>query len=181
MIDSVELEVVAIALPDAVGASRSGRQATCSVTSMGSTGVATSFAFVPGLGRAVQIAVQGRLGDRIGSLEALACAVVVGAAAALIVPLVARRSLDGFRAGLAGPKWMLLGGLMSAVIVLAITVTGPRIGIVATTALLIVGQFSLATAIDRFGWFGVQQVPLAWPRLLGLALLAPGAALTLKE
>jgi len=43
-----------------------------------------------------------------------------------------------------------------------------------------VGQFSLATAIDRSGWFGVQQVPLGWQRLLGLALLAAGAALTLK-
>jgi bacterial/archaeal transporter family-2 protein len=148
---------------------------------MGSTGVAASFAFVAGLGGAVQIAVQGRLGDRIGSLEALACAVVVGATAALVVLLVARRSLGGLRAGFAGPKWMLLGGLMSAVIVLAITVAGPRIGIVATTAFLIVGQFSFATAIDRFGWFGIQPVPLAWTRVLGLALLAAGAALTLKR
>ena len=148
---------------------------------MGSTGVAASFAFVAGIGAAVQIAVQGRLGDRIGSLEALACAVIVGATAALVLLLVARRSLDGLRAGFAGPKWMLLGGVMSAVIILSITVAGSRIGIVATTALLLVGQFSLATAIDRFGWFGVQQVPLAWPRLLGLAMLAAGAALTLKR
>ena len=51
---------------------------------------------------------------------------------------------------------MLLGGVMSVVIVLAITVAGPRIGIVATTAFLIVGQFTLATVIDRFGWFGIQ-------------------------
>lgn len=129
----------------------------------------------------MQIAVQGRLGDRIGSIEALACAVILGVATALVILLVARRSLDGIRAGFAGPKWMLLGGLMSAVIVLSITVAGPRIGIVATTALLIVGQFSLATVIDRFGWFGVEQVPLAWPRVLGLALLAAGAALTLKR
>ena len=148
---------------------------------MGSTGVAASFAFVAGIGGAVQIAVQGRLGDRIGSVEALACAVMVGAAAALIALLVARRSLDGLRAGFAGPRWMLLGGLMSVVIVLAITVAGPRIGIVATTAFLIVGQFSLATMIDRFGWFGVVQVPLAWPRVLGLIFLAAGAALTLKR
>ena len=148
---------------------------------MGSTGVAASFAFVAGIGGAVQIAVQGRLGDRIGSLEALACAVVVGGVTALAVLLVARRSLGGLQAGFAAPKWMLLGGLMGAVIVLAITVAGPQIGIVATTAFLIVGQFSLATAIDRFGWFGVQQVPLDWPRLLGLAMLAAGAALTLKR
>ena len=157
------------------------RRAAYSVTRMGSTGFAASFAFVAGIGGAVQIAVQGRLGDRIGSLEALACAVVVGGATALAVLLVARRSLGGLRAGFEGPKWMLLGGIMSVVIVLAITVAGPQIGIVATSAFLIVGQFSLATVIDRFGWFGVQQVPLGWPRLLGLALLAAGAALTLKR
>ena len=148
---------------------------------MGSTGVAASFAFVAGLGGALQIAVQSRLGDRIGSLEAVACAVVVGAVATLVVLLIARRSLGGLGAGFSGPKWMLLGGLMSAVIVLSITVAGPRIGVVATTSLLIAGQFVLATAIDRFGWFGAEQVALGWPRLLGLALLAAGAVLTLKR
>ena len=76
---------------------------------------------------------------------------------------------------------MLLGGVMSVVIVLSITVAGPRIGIVATTAFLIVGQFGLATAIDRMGWFGVDQVPIHWARMLGLVLLAAGAALTLKR
>ena len=65
---------------------------------MGTTGVAASFAFVAGLGGAVQVAVQGRLGDRIGSIEALTCAVVIGAATALVVLFVARRSLDGLRA-----------------------------------------------------------------------------------
>jgi transporter family-2 protein len=148
---------------------------------MGSTGLAASFAFVAGLGGAVQIAVQGRLGDRIGSVEALTTAVVVAAATALIMLLVARRSLGGLHAGFTGPRWMLLGGIMSVVVVLAITVAGPQIGVVATTAFLIVGQFTLATVIDRFGWFGIQPVPLAWTRVLGLALLAAGAALTLKR
>ena len=148
---------------------------------MGSTGFAASIAFFAGRCGATQIAVQGRLGDRIGSVEALACAVIVAGLTGLVVLLVARRSVDGLRAGVAGPKWMLAGGLMSVLVILAITVAGPRIGIVATTAFLIVGQFSLATLIDRFGWFGIEQVPLAWPRILGLALLAAGAALTLKR
>ena len=148
---------------------------------MGSSGFAASLAFLAGLGGAVQIATQGRLGDRIGSLEALACAVVVGAVVTFAVLLGARRSFDGIRQGFTGPKWMLVGGLMSVVIVLSITIAGPRIGVVATTAFLIVGQFGLATVIDRFGWFGVQQVPLGWARILGLVLLAAGAALTLKR
>ena len=148
---------------------------------MSSTSVAASLAFVAGLAGAVQVAVQGRLGDRVGTLEALTCAVVIAAVTALTLLLVARRSLDGMRAGFAAPKWMLVGGLMTIVIVSAITIAGPRIGIVATSAFLIVGQFALAAMIDRFGWFGLEPVALAWPRILGLALLAAGAALTLKR
>ena len=148
---------------------------------MGSTGVAAGFAFAAGLGGAVQIAVQSRLSERVGSLEALACAVVVAAASALVVLFVARRSFVGLRAGLSGPKWMLLGGLMSALIVLSITVAGPRIGVVATTAVLIAAQFGLATLIDRFGWFGVDAVAISWSRIAGLVLLAAGAALTFKR
>ena len=66
---------------------------------------------------------------------------------------------------------MLLGGVMSALIILAITVAGPRIGIVATTSVLIAAQFSLATVIDRYGWFGVERIALSWPRVLGIGFL----------
>ncbi len=148
---------------------------------MSSTGVAAVMAFVAGLGGAVQIATQGRLGDRIGSIEALACASILGGVISLAVLLLARRSLDGLREGVTGPKWMLLGGAMSALIVLSITVAGPRIGIVATTAILIAAQFGLATLIDRAGWFGVEQIALGWPRVVGLLLLAAGAVLVLRR
>ena len=148
---------------------------------MNSTAVAASLAFAAGLGGAVQITVQGRLGDRVGALEAMATASLIGAVIALAVLLVARRSLSGIGDAFGSPKWMLLGGAMSALIILAITIAGPRIGIVATTSVLIAAQFSLATVIDRYGWFGVERVAVSWPRVLGLALLAVGAALTLRR
>jgi len=129
----------------------------------------------------VQIAVQGRLGDRVGSLEAVATASLIGGLVALAVLLVARRSLAGLEEALGSPKWMLLGGVMSALIILAITVAGPRIGIVATTAVLIAAQFTLATVIDRNGWFGVERIAVSWPRLVGIALLFVGVALTLRR
>ena len=139
------------------------------------------FAFCAGLGGAVQVAVQGRLGDRVGSIEALTVAATISAICAVCLLLVARGGVGRVGSGFTGPTWQLLGGVMSAVIVLSITVAGPRIGIVATTAMLIAGQFVLATAIDRFGWFGVDQVAVSWQRLLGLGLLAAGALLTLKR
>lgn len=148
---------------------------------MGSTGVAATFAFCGGLAGAVQIAVQGKLGERVGSIEAMAWAAASGGVLALALLLVARRSLGPIGAAAEAPKWQLLGGLMGVLVVLAITVSGPRIGLVATTGMLIAGQFALATIIDRFGWLGVERVALTWPRVLGLTLLAAGAALTLRR
>ena len=148
---------------------------------MSTTWFAAALAFAAGLGGAVQIAVQGRLGERVGSLEALATAAVIGAVIALAALLLVRRSIGGVAEAVGGPKWLLLGGVMSAFIVFAITVAGPRIGVVATTAFLIAAQFGLATAIDRYGWFGVERVALTWPRVLGIGLLVVGAALTLRR
>jgi len=146
-----------------------------------STAFAAVLAAAAGLAGAVQIAVQGRLNERVGSIEAAATASVIGAVLAIIVLLAARRSLGGVGHAVAGPKWQLLGGAMSILIILSITIAGPRIGVVATTAFLIAAQFALAAVIDRYGWFGVDRVALTWPRGLGLVLLVVGAALTLRR
>jgi len=146
-----------------------------------STWFAAVLAFAAGLGGAVQIAVQGRLGDRVGSLEALTTAAVIGGVIALAALLIVRRSFGGVTEAVGGPKWQLLGGVMGVFIVFAITVAGPRIGVVATTAFLIAAQFGLATAIDRYGWFGVERVGITWPRVVGIGLLLAGAALTLRR
>jgi transporter family-2 protein len=129
----------------------------------------------------MQIAVQGRLGERVGSLEALATAAVLGGVIALAALLVARRSLSGLGDAFGGPKWQLLGGVLGVFIVFAVTVAGPRIGVVATTTFLIAAQLSLAAVIDRFGWFGADRIALTWPRAVGIGLLLVGAALTLRR
>jgi transporter family-2 protein len=146
-----------------------------------SSAFAALIAAAAGLGGAVQIAVQGRLGDRVGSIEAMATASLIGAVLALGVLLLARRSLAGIGDAVDSPKWMLVGGVMSAFIILAITIAGPRIGVVATTAFLIAAQFALAAVIDRYGWFGVERFGFTWWRVLGIGLLVAGAALTLRR
>lgn len=129
----------------------------------------------------MQIAVQGRLGDRVGSLEAVTTAALVGGVLALLLLLAVRRSLGGIEDAVAGPKWQLLGGVFGVAIVFGITFAAARIGVLATTAFLVSGQFALAAVIDRFGWFGVDRVAVTWPRVTGIVLLAVGAALTLRR
>ena len=84
-------------------------------------------------------------------------------------------------AGFREPAWLWLNGVMGAIVVLTITFTAPRIGTFATIGLLIAGQLAMGAAIDRWGLFGSDRIALHWPRVLGIALLAAGAALSLRK
>jgi transporter family-2 protein len=134
-----------------------------------------------GVAGSIQVAVMGRFGDRIGTLQALAFSTVVTMVIALIVLLVARRSVGGFGDAVRSPPWMWLGGAMGVFIVFTITLVQPRFGTFATVAIFIVAQIAAGVAIDRFGWFGVERVGLAWTRVLGIVLLASGAVLALRR
>ena len=147
----------------------------------GGDGFAVALAALAGVAGSVQVAIMARFGDRLGTLEALAfatCALVVITVSAL---LLVRQSLGGFADGARQPPWLWLGGLMGAFIVFTITLATPRIGAAATIGLIIGGQLIMGAAIDRWGLFGLERIPIGWPRLLGLALLAAGAALSLRK
>ena len=146
------------------------------------TGAAVALALVAGLAGSVQVAVMGRFGERIGSFEALAANLAFSTLLAVGVLLAVRQSLAGFGDSLRSPWWYWVGGGgMGVVVVLTITVVTPRLGAAATIGLLIAGQLAMGLAIDRNGWFGVEKVPLTWPRVLGILLLAAGAALALRK
>jgi bacterial/archaeal transporter family-2 protein len=143
--------------------------------------VATVLAVAAGLAGSIQVALMSRLGERIGVLEALAFSPALTAGIAVVILVLARQSLAGFAHAIHQPWWMLLGGVMGLIIVFTVTYAGPRIGVAATVGILIAGQLAMGAAIDRWGLFGSDRIALHWPRLLGIALLAVGAALSLRK
>jgi transporter family-2 protein len=145
------------------------------------TAVAVVLCGIGGLAGAVQAAVMGELGDRVGVAPALAFAVGVSLVFAVGVLLVWDRSFDGVREAASQPAWLWIGGVMSVFIVLGITVATPRIGVAATIGIVIAGNLVMAALIDQYGLLGQGQVAVTWPRLLGLLLLAIGAALSLNR
>ncbi len=134
---------------------------------------------VAGLAGAAQAAVMGRFGERIGVIEAVAFASCITTLVAVGTVLVARQSLSGLAEGARSPAWMWTAGIMSAVIVFAVALGPPRVGTTTTIALIIAGNLVASATIDRFGWFGLEQIGLTPVRMVGIALLAVGAALTL--
>jgi transporter family-2 protein len=146
----------------------------------GST-LAASLAVAAGLAGSIQVALMSRLGERIGVLEALAFAALLTAALAAVLLAIAHRTVVGYERALEQPWWMLMGGVVGLLIVFTVTYAGPRIGVAATVGILIAGQLVMGAAIDHWGLFGSERIPLHWPRLVGIALLAAGAALSLRK
>ena len=145
------------------------------------TALAVVLTALAGLSGAVQLAVMGRLGGRIGTVPALAFAACVSAAISVTALLLVRQSVSGFGDAVRQPRWMWLGGLAGAFIVFTVTWVAPRIGAFATTGVFLAAQLAMAVVIDRFGLFGLNRIGLGWTRIAGLALLAAGAALTLHR
>jgi transporter family-2 protein len=124
---------------------------------------------------------MGELGERVGVIPAVAFSVMVGLVLGLVLLLVWERSFSGVRAAMHEPVWLWIGGVMSIYIVLAITVGPPRIGVAATIGIVIAGNLVMGAVIDRYGLFGQDVIPLDRWRLLGLAFLMAGAALSLSR
>jgi transporter family-2 protein len=145
------------------------------------TAVAIALALAAGLAGAVQAAVMGVLGERTGVFPALAFSGIVSVVLGVCLLLIARQSVRGLADVVRQPVWLWAGGALSVLIILAITVASPRIGLAATIGTIIALNLVTAAAIDRFGWFGLDRIAIGWPRVLGLVLLGAGAALTLLK
>jgi transporter family-2 protein len=143
------------------------------------TATAVIVCLAAGLAGAIQAALMGRFGERIGVIEAVAFAALVTVIAAFTTVLVVRHTLSGVAEGLRAPPWLWLAGVMSAFIVFAVALGPPRIGTTTTIALIIAGNLVMAAVIDRFGLFGLDRIGFTPVRLLGIVLLGVGAALTL--
>jgi bacterial/archaeal transporter family-2 protein len=143
------------------------------------TAVAIALAVAAGLAGAIQAAVMGVLGERTGVFPALAFSGIVSVVLGVCLLLLARQSVRGLAEVVREPVWLWTGGALSVLIILAITVASPRIGLAATIGTIIALNLVTAAAIDRFGWFGLDRIAIGWPRVVGLALLGTGAAMTL--
>ena len=143
--------------------------------------VAIPLAIAIGGGLALQAPLNSMLGRSVGDFTATVVAFAVGLAALLVVSV--------FAGGLSGiahvgevPWWVLIGGgLISALYVASIVWTVRALGAGGLTAATIAGQFAVAMAVDHFGWLGVERQPITASRLAGLALLAAGTWLFVRD
>ena len=78
--------------------------------------------------------------------------------------------------------WIYLtGGLLGAAYITAVLVTVRSLGAGGVVAATIAGQLAISVVVDQFGLLGVERQPLSAAKIAGLALLAAGTYLVVRE
>ena len=131
------------------------------------------------------VAMQAPLNSALGRLVGGTQASMV----ALAVSCVALAGLSALAGGFSGlsklgdaPLHVAMGGgLIGALYVGSIVYTVRELGAGGLTAATISGQLALATAIDHFGWLGVARSPVTVAKVAGIAFLAVGTYLVVRD
>lgn len=145
-------------------------------------GVAAIVMVIAGGFIALQSPINSGLGKHVGALQGAFVSFAVGTLALLVAAAVAKGGLG--RIGDVGgvSSWVYLtGGVLGAGYVTAALLSVRSLGTGGVIAATIAGELFVAVLIDQFGWFGVDKQPINAARVAGIALLAVGVLLVVRD
>jgi transporter family-2 protein len=129
---------------------------------------------------AVQAPLNAALARHTGSLGAGVVNFAVGLVILLVLTFVVA---GGFELNDPGSlRWYhFLGGALGVGIVVTTLITVKYLGAGGVTAATIAGQLTLSLVLDKIGVLGLDERPLSIERVVGVALLAAGVYLIVRD
>jgi transporter family-2 protein len=125
--------------------------------------------------------LNSQLARSVGGLQATVVALGVSFTAILAASVVTG-GIGGLRNVGEAPWYAVIGGgLAGALFVGSIVWTVRALGVGGLTAITIAAQLGLAIVIDHYGWLGVDRSPITVAKVAGVALLAIGTWLVLRD
>lgn len=142
--------------------------------------IALVIAALSGIAMAVQGSLNTTLGEHIGLLAGTFLVHVIGSIFALLLLVI---GVDSGKWDMLAkvPWYAYLGGIIGVGIVYGVVASISKVGVANATTAIIVGQVSMACAIDHFGLFGLDTVPFNIWKGLGMILMATSAWLLLRR
>ena len=130
---------------------------------------------------ALQAPINSTLGRTVGTFAAAAISFSIGTLVLIGITMMVGGGF-GRVEGVRDLSWYYLtGGVLGAAYVTTVLVTVRSLGAGGVTAATIAGQLTASVLIDRFGALGLEQRPLSLQRIAGIALLALGTLLVVRE
>jgi transporter family-2 protein len=131
---------------------------------------------------AAQAPANNVLSHKVGTFGAGSVNFLVGTVIILVITFVFAGGMNGDE-GADSPAWYywVFGGFAGVVIVVTTLVTVRELGAGGVTVALIAGQLTLSVVIDRLGVLGLEERAITWQKLLGIALLAVGTVLVVRD
>jgi transporter family-2 protein len=131
---------------------------------------------------AAQAPVNQVLSERVGSWGAGTINFLVGTLMILVITFAFAGGFSG-EEGADSPAWYywVFGGFSGVVIVVTTLVTVRELGAGGVTAAVIAGQLGLSVVLDRVGVLGLDERAITWQKVLGIALLAAGTVLVVRD
>ena len=148
---------------------------------MGTPALAVTATVVAGGLVALQAPINSKLSKTVGTFAGASVSFAIG-----LLVLVAITVVFGAGFGKVGeavhlPWYYLLGGVLGAIYVTTVLLSVREIGAGGVAAATIAGQLSASVLVDRLGILGLEQRGLTFSRVLGIALLAAGVLLIVRD
>lgn len=147
-----------------------------------STGLALLLVLLGGIAAAIQPSVNATLATHVRPMPAAFLSFFIGTVVLFLMTLwtLRDRTLFAFGQELAGaPLWAYVGGVLGAVMVSAMILGTPVLGASGTISLFVSAQLTFSLVIDTFGLAGRPALPIHWPQIVGVLLVAAGVRLVL--
>jgi transporter family-2 protein len=130
---------------------------------------------------ALQAPINSMLGRSVGSLPAASVSFAIGLLALVAITLLVAGGFGKIGEARHLSWYYLTGGVLGAVYVTTALIAVRTLGAGGVTAATIAGQLTLSMVLDRLGVLGLDERGLTPGRVVGVALLAAGTFLVVRE
>jgi transporter family-2 protein len=135
-------------------------------------------ALIAGTMMPTQAAANNKMATVVGSpILAAFISFFVGTVVLFVYAVVTGESLGNIASARNAPPVAWIGGFFGAFFVTAAVTLVPRLGVAMTFSLIVAGQMLVTLVLDHFGFLGMDQRSVTWPRILGVLLITGGVVL----
>jgi bacterial/archaeal transporter family-2 protein len=140
-------------------------------------------ALATGIAIGVQSTLSSRIGGIIGNFKTGVLMNAIGGliASLIFITLLIVKGKGFWQIPETAIVMLIIAGALGIAIVTGVSFSMQKAGVAVGMATLILGEMILSIIVDAKGWAGAPAIPITWPRIFGVLVIAAGIYLLLPK